>query len=186
MAEASAIEKVEIGCNPYREALVTDNPLRVRLLAASAILAAFTADQVVKRILLSGAPRFDGATLIPGFLNVKFTWNRGVSFSLLWQDTDYGSTLLSAGMALIVAALFVWALRTRRTRLAAAIGLIIGGALGNLVDRYSYGAVFDFLDMRLGEIPFFVCNLADISITLGVFGVLMDSLWPGSQSSPAS
>jgi len=59
---------------------------------------------------------------------------------------------------------------------AVAIGLIIGGALGNLVDRYLYGAVFDFLVIRLGEITLFVCNLADIAITLGTFGLLIDSL----------
>jgi lipoprotein signal peptidase len=67
-------------------------------------------------------------------------------------------------------------LRTRRAGVAVAIGLIIGGALGNLVDRYLYGAVFDFLVIRLGEITLFVCNLADIAITLGTFGLLIDSL----------
>lgn len=56
------------------------------------------------------------------------------------------------------------------------MGLIIGGALGNLVDRYLYGAVFDFLVLRLGGITLFICNLADISITLGTFGLLIDSL----------
>jgi signal peptidase II len=59
---------------------------------------------------------------------------------------------------------------------AVTIGLIIGGALSNLVDRYLYGAVFDFLAMRLGGITLFVCNLADISITLGTCGLVIDSL----------
>jgi signal peptidase II len=57
-----------------------------------------------------------------------------------------------------------------------AIGLIIGGALANLIDRYLYGAVFDFLVIRLGGITLFVCNLADIAITLGTLGLLFDSL----------
>jgi lipoprotein signal peptidase len=139
-----------------------------------AIFGVLAADQAVKRLLLSGAVDLNGTMLIPGVANVAFAWNRGVSFSLLWQNSDLGSLLLFAGAACIVAALLVWALRTRRAGVA--IGLIIGGALGNLVDRYLYGAVFDFLVIRLGEITLFVCNLADIAITLGTFGLLIDSL----------
>jgi signal peptidase II len=131
---------------------VSDNSLRARVLAAKAILAVFAADQAVKWILLSCAVGLNGATLIPGFLSVRFTWNRGVSFGLFWQDSDVGSLLLFAGTALIVAVLSVWAYRTQRTRVAVAIGFIIGGALGNLVDRYFDHAVFDFLVLRLGEI----------------------------------
>jgi lipoprotein signal peptidase len=141
-----------------------------------AIFGVLAADQAVKRLLLSGAVDLNGTMLIPGVANVAFAWNRGVSFSLLWQNSDLGSLLLFAGAACIVAALLVWAFRTRRAGVAVAIGLIIGGALGNLVDRYLYGAVFDFLVIRLGEITLFVCNLADIAITLGTFGLLIDSL----------
>jgi signal peptidase II len=126
----------------------------------------------------------NGATLIPGFLSVRFTWNRGVSFGLFWQDSDVGSLLLFAGTALIVAVLSVWAYRTQRTRVAVAIGFIIGGALGNLVDRYFDHAVFDFLVLRLGEITLFICNLADVSITLGIVGLLFDSLWFERSPSP--
>jgi lipoprotein signal peptidase len=116
-----------------------------------AIFGVLAADQAAKRLLLSGAVDLNGTELIPGVANVAFAWNRGVSFSLLWQNSDLGSLLLSAGAACIVAALLVWAFRTRRAGVAVAIGLIIGGALGNLVDRYLYGAVFDFLVIRLGE-----------------------------------
>jgi lipoprotein signal peptidase len=155
---------------------VSDNPLRARQWAVVAIFAAFAADQAVKRLLLSGAVDFNGTTLITGVVNVNFTFNRGVSFSLLRPNSDLESLLLSAGTACIVAALLIWAFRDRRARVAGAIGLIIGGALGNLVDRFLYGAVFDFLVMRLGEVTLFVCNLADIAITLGTFGLLIDSL----------
>jgi signal peptidase II len=141
-----------------------------------AIFGVLAADQAVKRILLSGAVDLNGTMLIPGVANVAFAWNRGVSFSLLWQNSNLGSLLLSAGAVCIVAALIVWAFRTRRAGVAVVIGLIIGGALGNLVDRYLYGAVFDFLAIRLGEITLFVCNLADIAITLGTLGLLIDLL----------
>ena len=112
----------------------------------------------------------------PGVVNFDFAWNRGVSFSLLRPNSSLGSLLLSVGAAAIVALLLVWALRAHRARVAAAFGLMIGGALGNLVDRFLYGAVFDFLVMPVGGMTLFVCNLADIAITLGAFVVLIDSL----------
>src|SRR5262249_39353815 len=130
----------------------------------------------IKRWLLSGAVDLNGTVLIPGVVDVNFVWNRGVSFNLLWPNSNLRSLLLSVAAACIVAALIVWAFRARRARVALAIGMIIGGALGNLVDRYLYGAVFDFLALRLGEITLFVCNVADIAITLGVLGLLADSL----------
>jgi signal peptidase II len=139
-----------------------------------AMTAALAADQVIKQLLLSGAVDLNGANLIPGVANINFAWNRGVSFSLLWTNSKFGSLLLSAGSACIVAALLVWAFRAHRVREAIAIGLIIGGALSNLVDRFLYGAVLDFLVVRLGQITLFVCNLADIAITLGTFGLLID------------
>jgi signal peptidase II len=153
-----------------------DSPLRARLWAVLAIFGAFAADRAVKRLLLSGAVEPNGTTLIPGVANISFTWNQGVSFGLLWPNSDLGALLLSAAAVFIVVALLIWAFRAGRTRLAVTIGLIIGGALSNLVDRYLYGAVFDFLAMRLGGITLFVCNLADISITLGTCGLVIDSL----------
>jgi signal peptidase II len=144
--------------------------------AAAAMFAVLAADQAVKRLLLSGAVDLNGTTLIPGVVDVRFAWNRGVSFSLLWQSSHLGSLLSSASATGIVVPLLVWAFRTNRAHAAAAIGLIIGGALGNLVDRHLYGAVFDFLVVRLGEIMLFICNVADIAITLGVFVLLIDSI----------
>jgi signal peptidase II len=79
-----------------------------------AVLGALAADQAVKRLLLSGAVGVNGTILIPGVANVRFTWNRGVSFSLLWQDTELGTLLLIVGAGCALAALLVWALRTHR------------------------------------------------------------------------
>lgn len=141
-----------------------------------AIFAALAIDQGIKRWLLSGAIGLNGRTLIPGLVDVEFAWNRGVSFSLLRSSGALGSLLLSAAAACIVAVLLVLAFRAGRVLLAVAIGLIIGGALGNLVDRWLYGAVFDFLALRIGDVELFVCNPADIAITLGVAGVVIDAM----------
>jgi signal peptidase II len=170
--------------NIARTRPVGDHPRRARLWAAGAMFAAVAADQTVKRLLLSGAVDLDGTTLIPGVASVAFAWNRGISFSLLRPSTGLGSVLLSAGAAGIVAALLVWAVRARRARVAVAIGLMVGGALGNLIDRCLYGAVFDFLVVRIGDVTLFVCNLADMAITLGAFGLVIDSLLARS-SDPA-
>ena len=145
------------------------------------------ADQAVKHALLSGAfSGLDGKTLIPGLLDMKFTWNRGISFSLLWQGGERGSLLLTLGMTVLVAGLLVWLMRADRRSLALAIGLVAGGALGNLIDRYLYHAVFDFLVVRLGHALLFVCNIADIFISLGVVGLLLDAVWGESQTGAAS
>ena len=150
--------------------------MRERLLGGVAMLVVLAADQAVKLILLSGAfSVLDGSTLIPGALNVRFTWNRGVSFSLLWQNGDLGRVLLLAGLTAVVAVLSAWLFRARRTLEALAIGCIIGGALSNLLDRYRYGAVFDFLQVHLGYTQLFVCNVADVFITFGVIGLLIDA-----------
>src|SRR6516165_4390581 len=96
----------------------SDDPLRARLWAVVAIFGALAADQAVKRLLLSGAVDLNGTMLIPDVANVTFAWNRGVSFNLLWSNSDLGSLLLFAGAACIVAALLVWAFRARRVRVA--------------------------------------------------------------------
>lgn len=159
-----------------RSTALDDRRARTRLAAAAAISVAVAVDQAIKRLLLTGVIGLNGKTLIPGLVDVEFAWNRGVSFSLLWSNSALGRLLLSAGAACIVIVLLVWALRTRRVLMAVAIGMVIGGALGNLVDRFLYGAVFDFLVMRIGSVRLFVCNLADVAITLGVVGVLIDAL----------
>src|SRR5262245_5062356 len=118
---------------------VSHDPLRARLWAMVAIFGVLAADQAVKRLLLSGAVDLNGTMLIPGVANVAFAWNRGVSFSLLWQNSNLGSLLLSAGAVCIVAALLVLALRTLRAGVAVALRLLLGVARGHLANPYLDG-----------------------------------------------
>lgn len=152
---------------------------RPRLIAAAAIAAALAADIAVKQLFLSQP--WNGRTLIPGLLETHYAWNRGVSFSLFWQSGSVGSALLAALLMAIIVALCVWAFRAAKPVLSAGLGLIVGGALGNLVDRYNHGAVFDFLAVRLGAWPLFVCNSADIFISLGVICLIWDMLFDGEK-----
>jgi signal peptidase II len=124
---------------------------------------------------------FSDATVIPGLLDLRHTWNRGVSFSLLWQSGDSGRHALS--LALLALIIFVGTLAWRATdRLTAAgYGLIVGGALANLWDRSFYGAVFDYLALHLGAMPLFVFNAADAMISLGVVLLVADTALPRRQ-----
>jgi signal peptidase II len=114
--------------------------------------------------------------MIPGLLDLRFAWNHGVSFSLFRQDSLTGSRILSAGLLALVAILSVLAWGAQSRLAAAGLGAIIGGALANLADRQLYGAVFDFLALHIGTMPLFVCNAADIAISVGVILLAWDAL----------
>jgi signal peptidase II len=109
------------------------------------------------------------------FFQLTMVWNPGVSFGFLKADTPLGRWFLVAFALAIVIALAVWARRMTRPLLAAAVGLMLGGALGNnLIDRVRFGAVADFLDFHDLYFPW-VFNVADSAITIGVVLLLIDS-----------
>jgi signal peptidase II len=117
-------------------------------------------------------------TLTP-FLDLVLTWNRGISYGLFQQDGPIGRWVLLAVTAVAIALLIVWLARTTSRLTALALGLIIGGAIGNAIDRFAYGAVADFVlfTPRLGGLGFpYIFNLADSAIVAGVAGLLYESL----------
>lgn len=145
----------------------------MKRLAFGAALAALALNLIVEHWLMA-AP--SGAVILPGLADFHHAWNRGVSFSLLTQDNDTGRYLLMALLAAISAGVAALAWRATHALSALGYGLILGGALGNLLDRAIYGAVFDFLFLHLGAMPLFVCNFADIAISAGVVALLLESL----------
>jgi len=116
------------------------------------------------------------STPVFGPLSLTMVWNRGVSFGLFKADQDlmrWVLTLFSLGVAI---ALAVWARKAARPFLGIGLGLVIGGAVGNAIDRFRFGAVVDFIDVqRLGFFPW-VFNIADSAITFGVVFLLLDSM----------
>jgi signal peptidase II len=109
------------------------------------------------------------------FIELIVVWNRGISYGLLQQETDLGRWLLT-GFSLIAAiGLCIWMLRTPHRFLAVAIALIVGGAVGNAIDRIAYGAVFDFIHVHVGTFSWYVFNVADAAIVAGVIGLVYDS-----------
>ena len=155
--------------------------MRARAIGIAALAATFAADQASKRWVLALFERDGPAPIDAGpFLRLLDTWNDGVSFSLLRQDTEWGRFALIGFMLAASLGLFVWLWRARSTTAAFGLGLIVGGALGNALDRIVYGAVFDFLrlDLKLFVWPT-VFNVADLAIVVGVGALLYDGLAPG-------
>lgn len=131
-------------------------------------------DQAVKLYLLGPfALSEKGRVAVTPFLDLVLVWNRGVSYGLLQQDSEAGRWLLVA-VGLAGSALFAWWLwRAERPLQAVAFGLIIGGALSNVIDRLAYGAVADFFLLHAGGFEWYVFNLADAWIVTGVVGLLL-------------
>jgi signal peptidase II len=150
------------------------------MLGRGLAIAAFAviADQASKYLVLSHFGVTDCARRgepITAFFELVLTCNRGVSFGL-FNETGSNALIFSLAAAAVVLVLLFWLSRVRATCLAAAIGLIIGGALGNVIDRVRFGAVIDFLYFHAGAWYWPAFNLADSAICLGVAAMLLDGL----------
>jgi signal peptidase II len=147
-----------------------------RGLAAAAIVAIL--DQLTKTAVLAhfaGRPFSDRET-ITSFFNLALTYNRGISFGLFNDGAGLNALVFSLAAAAIIALLLFWLSRAASPLLAVAIGLIIGGAVGNVIDRLRLGAVVDFLDFHVGTLHWPAFNLADSAICIGVAAMLLEGL----------
>jgi signal peptidase II len=151
---------------------------------AVAALITLILDQLSKLWLIFG---FDlgrrGLVPIAPMLDLVLTWNTGISYGLLPQDSELGRWVLF-GIKLVAAlVLSLWLARAGSRLTAVALGLIIGGALGNAIDRLAHGAVADFVLFHITtanwEFRWYVFNLADAAIVAGVVGLLAETLFPG-------
>ncbi len=109
------------------------------------------------------------------FVNLIVVWNRGISYGLFQQNSELGRWGLIIISILAAIGLFFWIRRTSAKLLAASLGLIAGGAIGNVIDRLWFGAVFDFIQIHVGSWSWYVFNVADAAIVAGVVGLLYDS-----------
>ncbi|HEX2727141.1 MAG TPA: signal peptidase II, partial [Beijerinckiaceae bacterium] len=103
-------------------------------------------------------------------------WNRGISYGLFQQHTEIGRWVLLGISIAAAVGLSLWMARTPSRFLAVSLGLIVGGAVGNAIDRLAYGAVFDFVHFHIGQFSWYVFNIADAAIVAGVIGLIYDSL----------
>ncbi len=110
--------------------------------------------------------------VLTAFFDLVLTWNRGISYGLL--KTDLQGLLIVLSLALS-AMLWVWLARSRAALNAAALALVLGGALSNALDRAVYGAVADFFHFHWGSFSWYIFNLADVAIVAGVALLLYES-----------
>jgi signal peptidase II len=151
--------------------------LRAGMLAAIATL---VIDQASKLWLLDV---FDiahrGAVRVTPFFDLVLAWNPGISFGWFQSESPTAQIALMAVKAVAVIVLAIWMARSRTLLATLALGLIIGGAIGNAIDRFAYGAVVDFalFHVQIGEktLNWYVFNLADVAIVAGVAALLYDS-----------
>lgn len=113
---------------------------------------------------------------ITPFLNIVLVRNRGASFGMFGEQGEWATWGLTLVALAIGIGLVVWMWRAQRTWIVAGLGMIVGGAAGNLIDRVRYGAVTDFLDFYWGDLHWPAFNLADSAITVGVVILLADAL----------
>ncbi len=152
-----------------------DHPGTLAGLAIAVLVIA--ADQLVKAWMMALLLDPMRILTVTDFFALAPAMNRGVAFSFFGENSGWGSVVFSA-LALIVSAILVrWLTQTGRVVMIIALGLIIGGALGNAIDRLRHGAVFDFLYFHAGAYSFPAFNLADSAISVGVALLLLDSLF---------
>ena len=140
-------------------------------------LVVLVVDQLSKLWILHGLQLVTPGQSIPVFgpLNLTMVWNQGVSFGLFRGEADWVRWALCVFSLIVAVVLAVWARKADRPLLAIALGLVMGGAIGNLIDRARLGHVIDFVDVQALHFPW-VFNVADSGITIGVILLLLDSL----------
>ncbi len=155
---------------------------RLRRLGLGIALVVVVLDQLGKWLVLTQVMTPPRLIEVTSFFNLSLVWNRGVSFSMLNLDAAYWPWVLSAVALAICGGLTLWLWRLRAILPAAGVGLVIGGALGNVVDRLRFGAVMDFLDFHYAGYHWPSFNLADTSIGVGVAALLVDALFGRRES----
>ncbi len=138
----------------------------------------FFVDQLVKYWIIN-VVELEARVTVPVLQVFSLTWveNRGVSMGMLTADTETGRWLLVGLTALISVVVAVWIRRERQWPEVLALGLVLGGALGNIVDRIRFGYVVDFIHLHAGPWSFYVFNVADAAITVGVVILLVRALF---------
>ena len=138
----------------------------------------FLLDQISKYCILNivNLPQKGSIPVIP-FFNFTMVWNRAITFGMLGQFGSWGSVIFSVSAFVIAASLFIWMIRARKIWGIMRLGAIVGGALGNILDRLRFGAVVDFIHFHVAGWSWYVFNVADSAIVCGVIILLMDAFF---------
>ena len=134
-------------------------------------------DQATKWWVLESIMQPPRVIPVTSFFNLVLTWNNGISFGLFNNGSNLNALILSLLAIAIVIFLIMWLRKSETKRVAIGLGLIIGGAIGNIIDRGLHGAVVDFLDFHINLYHWPAFNIADSCITIGAMILVFDSLF---------
>ena len=133
-----------------------------------------TADQISKSLVKSTMTLYDVVPVIPGFFQLNYITNKGMAFGI---NLPVGISFFS-GISLIIICFLVWILwceRKNNLLMRISLALILGGAIGNLIDRILFGKVIDFFDFMVGDFHWYIFNIADSAVTVGIILMLFYS-----------
>ena len=132
------------------------------------ILSIFLFDRVTKILIINNGKKFDEVNVeITSFLNFNLIWNDGIAFGLFSFDQKTYYNLITFIIIMITIVIFVMIIKTQKIEKLGFM-MIFGGSLGNIFDRIYYSSVVDFIDLHINNFHWFIFNIADIFISLGV------------------
>jgi len=139
----------------------------------SFIISIFLFDRITKIYVINLDKKFIGSEIFSSkYLNITLIWNEGIAFGFLSFDQENLYNLLTIFIILIIFFILVMVLKSSGLKKLALV-MILGGALGNVFDRILYKSVPDFIDFHVGEFHWFIFNIADVFITIGVFSMIL-------------
>ena len=148
----------------------------------SFILSIFLLDRITKIYVINLDKKFIGSEIFSSkYLNITLIWNEGIAFGLLSFDQENLYNLLTILIILIIFFIFLMILKSSGLK-KLALSIILGGALGNVFDRILYKSVPDFIDFHVGEFHWFIFNIADVFITIGVFSMILFEIIGNNQN----
>ncbi len=154
-------------------------PLGLAVAAVVLVLDQITKWWILERVFADGWRVVE----VTSFFNLVMVWNRGVSFGMFADEAHYMPYVLSAVAVAVAGVLFAWLMREERRFVALGLGLVIGGAIGNVADRLRFGAVADFLDFHAFGWHFWAFNVADAAISVGVALLVIDGVFNRPETS---
>jgi signal peptidase II len=142
------------------------------------VIVFFTIDRISKILILNNFLKNSlSEVYINSFLNFSLVWNSGIGFGILQLEANIFYLLISIIITAINLILIYWMLTSSNYLESIFISIILGGALGNLFDRYYYSSVPDFIDLHYESFHWFTFNIADIFITVGIIGLIIIDLF---------
>ena len=142
------------------------------------VLVLFTIDRVSKILILKNFLNNSLSEIyLNSFLNFSLVWNSGIGFGILQIEPNIFYSIISIIITAINLILIYWMLTSSNYLESIFISVILGGALGNLFDRYYYSSVPDFIDLHYESFHWFTFNIADIFITIGIIGLIIIDLF---------